>query len=358
MKEHDETARGLEVPRERDATLLAAILRIGASLDLDTVLRAVVDGARALTGARYGVITTVDGDGQPRDFVTAGFTADEHRAMEEWPDRLRLFGQLRELPAPLRLPDLDAWVRSLGCSPFPVPSGTFQATPMRHRGVAAGGFYLGGKEGAFTDADEKMLVLFAQQAAAAVANARAHREEQRARADLEALVETCPVGVVVFDAESCAPLSLNGEARRVMAGLGMSDASVERLREAMVCRRGDGREETLGALGNAETVRAEEVEILAPNGKSVRTLLDATPIRSPEGAVERVVVTLRDLAPLEALERSRAEFLGMVSHEIRTPLAAIKARRRRRWRVGGTPTGPSCASSCASSRSRPTACPG
>ena len=41
LNEHDETARGLEVPRERDATLLAAILRIGASLDLDTVLRAV-----------------------------------------------------------------------------------------------------------------------------------------------------------------------------------------------------------------------------------------------------------------------------------------------------------------------------
>ena len=95
MNERDETARGLQVPRERDATLLAAILRISASLDLDTVLRAVVDGARALTGARYGVITTVDRDGQSRDFVTAGFTADEHRAMEEWPDRLRLFGQLR-----------------------------------------------------------------------------------------------------------------------------------------------------------------------------------------------------------------------------------------------------------------------
>ena len=324
MNKRDETARGLQVPRERDATLRAAILRIGASLDLDTVLRAVVDGARALTGARYGVITTVDGDGQPRDFVTAGFTPDEHRAMEEWPDALRLFGQLRELPAPLRLPDLDAWIRSLGCSPFPVPSGTFQATPMRHRGVAAGGLFLGGKEGGFTDADEEVLVLFAQQAAAAIANARAHREEQRARADLEALVETCPVGVVVFNAASRAPLSLNGEARRIVAGLGVSDGSAERLREAVVCRRGDGREETLGALGNAETVRAEEVEIFAPSGKSVRTLLDATPIRSPEGAVERVVVTLQDLAPFEALERSRAEFLGMVSHELRTPLVAIK----------------------------------
>ena len=96
--------------------------------------------------------------------------------------------------------DLDAWVRALGCAPFPVPCGAFQATPMHHRGAAAGGFFLGGKEGGFTDADEAMLVLFARQAEAALANARAHRDEQRARADLEALVETCPVGVAVLDA--------------------------------------------------------------------------------------------------------------------------------------------------------------
>ena len=176
LTKRDKAARGSEAPREADATLGAAMLRIGASLDLDTVLREVVDGARALTGARYGVITTVDAAGQPRDFVTAGLTPDEHRAMETWPDGLRLFGHLRKLAAPLRLPDLDAWIRSLGCSPLPVPCGTFQATPMRHRGAAAGGFFLGGKEGGFTDADEEVLVLFAQQAAAALANeiGRAH----------------------------------------------------------------------------------------------------------------------------------------------------------------------------------------
>ena len=324
LSEQDEAARRIESPRERDATLASAILRVGRSLNLDTVLREVVDGARALTGARYGVITTVDGDGQPRDFVTSGFTLDEQRAMESWPDALRLFGHLRELAAPLRLPDLDAWIRSLGLSPCPFPCGTFQATPMRHQGTAAGGFFLGGKAAGFTDADEELLVLFAQQAASALANARAHREEQRARADLAALVETCPVGVAVFDAASGVPLSLNREARRIVARLGTPDDSVERLRAALVCRRGDGREVTLGDLGTGETVRAEEVEIFVRGGKSVRTLIDATPIRSPEGAVERVVVTLQDLAPFEALERSRAAFLGMVSHELRTPLAAIK----------------------------------
>ena len=72
---------------------------------------------------------------------------------------------------------------------------------MRHRGVHVGNFYLVEKEDAeaFTGEDEEILVLFASQAAAAIANARIYRDEQRARADLEALVETSPVGVVVFD---------------------------------------------------------------------------------------------------------------------------------------------------------------
>ena len=324
MNEKDETARDSDVLRERDSTLGAAIMRIGASLDLDTVLREVVEGARALTGARYGVIATVGESGEPGEFVTSGMTPEQHGAMESWPDGLTLFQRLRDLATPLRLPDLAAWTDSLGCSPFPIPCGTFQATPMRHLGVAAGGFFLGGKTGGFTDADEEVLALFAQQAAAAVANAHTHREVDRARADLEALVETCPVGVVVLDAGSRAPLSLNREARRILAGLDMPLDSVERLAETLICRRSDGREVTLADLGNAEPVRAEEVDITVPGGKSVRTLIDATPIRSSENLIERVVVTLQDLEPFEALERSRAEFLGMVSHELRAPLATIK----------------------------------
>ena len=62
----------------------------------------------------------------------------------------------------------------------------------------------------------------------------------------------------------------------------------------------------------------------APDGRSVTTLVNSTPIFSEDGGVESVVVTIQDLTPLEDLERLRAEFLGMVSHELRTPLAAIK----------------------------------
>ena len=87
-------------------------------------------------------------------------------------------------------------------------SKTLQGTPIRHRGVHVGTFFLAEKKGGpeFTDEDEEVLVLFASQAATAIANARTHQDEQRARSNLEALVDTSPVGVVVFDARTGRPV--------------------------------------------------------------------------------------------------------------------------------------------------------
>ena len=77
---------------------------------------------------------------------------------------------------------------------------SFLAVPIRHHGELLGAIYVDEKDGEFTQEDEETLLLFASQAAMVIANARRHREERRARADLETLIETSPVGVVVFDA--------------------------------------------------------------------------------------------------------------------------------------------------------------
>ncbi len=335
MTDRDRTAAENEALRARISALSAASLRINASLDLETVLNEVVGSARALTGARYGAIATIDDAGVPQDFVTSGFTAEEHRKLVEWPDGPRLFEYFRDLPGPLRLADVPDYVRSLGFSTDRLPSKTFQGTPMRHRGVHVGNFYLVEKEGgeAFTDEDEEVLVLFASQAATAIANARIYRAEHRARADLEALVETSPVGVTVFDAQTGDVISINREARRIVEGLCLPGQTAEQLLETITCRRADGREIALArlplarALSGAETVRAEEIALSAADGRSVTTLINATPIHGPDGAdgaLASVVVTMQDLAPLRELERMRAEFLGMVSHELRAPLTSIK----------------------------------
>ena len=130
MTESKPTAAEHEALGARVSALSAASLRISQSLDLETVLNEVVDSARALTGARFGAIATIDEAGAPRDFVTSGFTEAEHRRLAEWPDAPRLFEHFRDLPGPVRIADIPAYVRELGFPTDRLPSKTFQGTPM------------------------------------------------------------------------------------------------------------------------------------------------------------------------------------------------------------------------------------
>ncbi len=319
--------------RERLSRLSQASRRINESLDFDTVLQEVVDGARALTDSRYGVLTTLDGSSQPLDFVTSGLSAEEQHGLEDFlPEGLLVYQYLSALDKPLRVDDYQGHVSSLGLPDFsPVAIGPFLAAPVRHLGESVGTIVLAKDEPGpeFSDDDEETLVTFAAQAALVIANARRHREERRARAGLETLVETSPVGVVVFDVQNRRLASMNREARRILADLLETDGSWEQLLGFLTFRRSDGREVSLGdltvyeALEDGETVRAEEIAIGLPDGRSVTALVNATPIHSEEGEVESFVVTLQDLSPLEDLERLRADFLGTVSHELRTPLTSI-----------------------------------
>ena len=317
---------------DRASALAAAILGISESLDLDTVLREIAEGARGLTGARLGIVATVDESGAPGDYVFSGFESGEERELVEWSGGLRLVEHLQELPGPLRVADLRSYVRERGLTAPSIFPGAFQGTPVRYRGASVGYLFLGDKAGgtAFDAADEEVLLLFASQAAAAIGNARAHAGERRARMDLEALIETSPVGVVVFDGRTGRMASWNREARRIVESLRMPGRPLEDLLETTVCRRADGREVSLAELplarrfAGAEAVRSEEIVVSVPDGRSVRTLINVTPIPAGGSVPESVVVTLQDLAPLEETERLRTEFLALVSHELRAPLTSIK----------------------------------
>ena len=100
---------------------------------------------------------------------------------------------------PLRLADLPAYARSLGLdlgpgsacrSPFwqrrSATAAQTSATSYSRRRQA---------EPEFSGEDERLLLLVASQAAAAIANVRTQCAAERVRAHLEALIETSPVGV-------------------------------------------------------------------------------------------------------------------------------------------------------------------
>ena len=215
LDRYEELRQENQALRERLSRLSQASLRITEDLDLDAVLQGVVDGARSLTGARLGGITTLDESGEFQGFYTSGLTAEEHRMFLELPGGLELFAHLGRLAVPLRLADFSAHTRGLGLPEIPPPLGplgSFLQAPIRLRSQQLGTIYLSDKAGSveFSQGDEETLVLFASQAALAIANARRHREEQQARAGLETLVNTAPVGVVVFDARTEFPCPSTG----------------------------------------------------------------------------------------------------------------------------------------------------
>ena len=333
MGRADELEQEVLALRERLSRLSEASLRINETLDFDSVLQGVLDSARALTKARYGVISTMDDGGGPGAVLTSGTTEEEHRQLIELPGGMKLFGHFSKLPGPLRVVNFHEYATSVGLDgrlPITVWSGL--AAPIGRQGRSIGTIYLGHnkEDEEFTREDEETLAMFASQAAMVIANARRYRDEQRARTDLETLINTSPVGVAVFDARTGTAVSFNREAVRIIETLKNPGGPPEQLLEVLTLRRSNGETISLNelplsqVLSTGETVRAEDIIMEVPDGRSVRALINATPIYSQAGEVESVVVTVQDLTPLQELERLRAEFLGMASHELRTPLASVK----------------------------------
>ncbi len=334
MTESDRQEPEIQSLRERLSRLSEASRRINESLDFDTVLQGVLDSARSLTGASYGVLTLVDDGGQLLDFLSSGMTTEESRGLWDLPGE-QLFAYLTGLTEPLRLPDLLGHVRQLGFPEFrpALPLGSlvpFLAAPILHRGRQEGNIYLAKEtsDPEFSQEDEDTLVMFASQAALVLDNVRRYRDERKARTDLETLINISPVGVAVLDARTGAAVLQNTEARRIMDRLRDPDQTYEEFMATLTARRSDGLEVSLNTLTQAlmagETVRAEEVRMEVPDGRSVTILVNATPIRYEDGELESFMATIQDLTPVEEMVRLRAEFLSMVSHELRAPLSSIK----------------------------------
>ena len=324
--------REIEQLRARLSALSHAALHINEDLDLENVLQRVIDEARSLTGARFGALLTFGESGEIRDLFTSGITAKEMELIEHMPKGHGLLAYLNETQEPLRLHDISSHPRSVGFPRNHPPMKTFLGAPVRHRGEGLGNIYLTEKESGqeFTPEDQDTLMTFAAQAGTAIGNARRYAEEQRARADLEGLVDTSPVGVVIFDANTQSLLFQNQETRRIVRGTRVSANNLEEVHSVLSFRRPDGRQllsEELPVervMRDGQTVRAEEIVFHLPDGQTVPTIVNATPIFSEAGDIVSVVATIQDMTPLEELERQRNEFLGMVSHELRMPLSTIK----------------------------------
>jgi signal transduction histidine kinase len=165
--------------QERFERLLAVGIAITSEHTLDEVLKRVVDSARAVVGARYAALGVRAEDGPSlQAFYTSGLAPGDAERMGPPPSGHGLLGVLIRAARPIRVPDIARHPQSSGFPPGHPPMTSFLGVPILARGRVFGDLYLTDKVGAaeFSAEDERMAVLLATQAAAAIENARLFEE--------------------------------------------------------------------------------------------------------------------------------------------------------------------------------------
>jgi GAF domain-containing protein len=184
-----QAARGT---RDRVHSLLEAVLSVGRELDLEQVLRGVVESATVLVDARYGALGVLTPDGVGlSSFYMVGVDEERIAQIASFPAGHGILGQLVRHPEPLRLDRLSDHPESFG---FPVnhpPMESFLGVPIRVRDQVFGNLYLTekGNGQAFDEEDVAVLSTLAVAAGVAIENARLYEESLLRRRLLRAGAE-------------------------------------------------------------------------------------------------------------------------------------------------------------------------
>ncbi len=177
--------------RDRTHALLEAVVAVGSNLELEVLLRQIVETAVDLVDARYGAMGVIGPDGQLAEFVPVGLSGKQIGEISHWPEGKGLLGLLIADPKPLRLADIAEHPSSFGFPPGHPPMRSFLGAPIRIRGQVYGNLYLTEKAGGgqFDAEDEAVIVALAAAAGVAIENARLYEEARRQQRWISAIAE-------------------------------------------------------------------------------------------------------------------------------------------------------------------------
>jgi signal transduction histidine kinase len=174
--------------RDRMHGLLQAVVAVGSNLELEVMLRQIVEAAVSLVNARYGALGVIGEGGRLAEFIPVGLDQRQIARIHHWPEGRGLLGELISNPQPLRLADMSTHPRSFGFPDGHPAMKSFLGAPVRVRDEVYGNLYLTEKRdgGEFDDEDEAVLVALGAAAGVAIGNARLYQEAQRQQQWLQA----------------------------------------------------------------------------------------------------------------------------------------------------------------------------
>lgn len=171
--------------RRLDEETLRELFDVGrglvSDLELEQVLRRVLEAAVQITGARYAALGVLDRERSGLErFIHLGIDEQTRERIGDLPSGRGILGLLISEPRPVRLHDVSEHANSYGFPPNHPPMRTFLGVPIRILERQWGNLYLTEKEGGadFTEEDERAVISLAEWAAVAIGNARSVATER------------------------------------------------------------------------------------------------------------------------------------------------------------------------------------
>ena len=310
--------------RQRDY-LLEIAQALTQELDLDKLLERILIISIEMLAGQAGLIALRSQTGGWRVRVSNGLPPAFLRYVEP------LLAQIPpdpENPQNYELPEIN---RRLASLTFTASMGllTGVALPLVARDKVVGVIFIfRGYPGGFSSNDRSLLRSFATQAAIAVQNAQLYSQVNEEKQRLDALIDSAPDGILIFT----------------------SDHRVDRCNLAFAHLSGSTPEEILASrheqiiqwatppqgltLEQAEaggwplTPHAQlyvEGDLKRKNDQAPLPVgITYAPLLSKEGALQNIIVTVRDITRFRQAEELKSTFISIVSHELKTPVALIK----------------------------------
>lgn len=310
-----------------------SVLAVTSELELDTVLRRIVDLAAELAGARYAALGIPGLDGELISFITSGMTEAEEERIGHRPRGLGILGLLLIEPRTIRLADLTSHPASVGFPESHPPMRSFLGVPIVARGRVLGNLYLTEKRygGDFTDEDARLVELLARHAAVAIENARLYSALDLQQERLRTIIDQLPEAILVIEPGPEEMVTMtNSQASKLLGWEIATPISIDEFLSRNPRFDADGSPiprhgiPMVRSLLEGDSVSRHELQVLRPNGETITILVNSTPVRDAAGTVSGAVVVFQDITQIKDAEQLKDDFLSLVSHELRTPLTTIQ----------------------------------
>ncbi len=297
---------------------------VSAHTDLPGLLRTILERAKTLLGAAGCAIFLYDAERDDFEItseVGVGMPVGTHLPRHEG-----LSGRVADTLAPVIVNDYPHWPhRSRTLQKLPISAAVCVPMVRGGRFIGVLGVHeIGDTDREFTEADARLLSLFADNAAGAVQTARLldalRSSEERFRIAAECASD------IVYDWDLINNrVDYFGPVAEKARLHGAPLVGTRQEYWGMIHPEDRARVQT--ALKNHFETGApfsEEYRILNSTGSVVNVADRATAIRNQEGRPVRLIGAVSDITARKRAEQMKSDFVSFVTHQLRTPLSGIK----------------------------------